>query len=129
MKNRVLVSAALFLMFASPAFAATPAAAKSGPQFEQNKARHLQQLDANIKKDSDLRACTEKAQSHADMQACRGKQPKGTGKPGPRFAENKAKTLQHIDARIKLREDRKACIAKAANHADIKTCQKGRSKK
>lgn len=125
----VAISSALILMIASTAFAADPVATKPGPRFEQSKAKHLQNLDANLKKDSDLRACAEKAQSPAEMQACRGKQPNGAGKPGPRFAENKAKALQHIDARIKLREDRKACIAKAANHADIKACPKVRGGK
>lgn len=120
MKHVIVCVGVLALLIAPAAFAADPA--KPNPKFEQVKEKHLQNLDAHIKKDQDLKVCYEKAQSPADMQVCRGKAPKGKGAGGPKFASNKTKALQQIDDRIKLREDRKACIAKAANHADMKAC-------
>lgn len=121
MKKQVSV-AAVAVFIASIAFAADPAV--PGAKFEQLKAKHVQNLDANIRRDQDLKACYEKALNPADMQTCRGRAPKGNGAAGPKFAEHKAKVLQQIDNRIQQREERKACIAGAANHAAMKACPK-----
>ncbi|MBF0329259.1 MAG: hypothetical protein HQL10_08870 [Nitrospirae bacterium] len=40
-----------------------------------------------------------------------------------KFEAHKAKALSHIDARIKLLQDDKTCIAAAKNQDDIKKCR------
>jgi hypothetical protein len=120
MKRAMILIIVLVFAAASVLFAAEPA--KPGPRFEQIKARHLENLEANIKRDQDLKICFEKAQSPADMRVCRGKKPRGAGAAGPKFAAQKTKILAGIDERIKLREARRDCIAKAADHAAMQSC-------
>jgi len=120
MKRAMILIIVLVFAAASVLFAAEPA--KPGPRFEQIKARHLENLEANIKRDQDLKICFEKAQSPADMRVCRGKKPRGAGAAGPKFAAQKTKILAGSDERIKLREARRDCIAKAADHAAMQSC-------
>jgi hypothetical protein len=118
-KKVIVLIAALALFVTSVAVAAEP-----GPKFEQNRLKHLQNLDAKIIKDMDLKVCFEKSMSSADMQTCRGKAPKGKAVAGPKFDKHKAQAIQKLDFRIRQHENRKACIARAANHAEMQACPK-----